>query len=182
MLSVDLAPGRAPRLRLLRLEATFRAAGDYANAISDARGFRGRFDPGSTHCLSWGWPVPAAASRARRSPRSWCARRILLGLVIALRRGLLRISAPAGAHLPTIIRIGAALSLAGVLLSVIYMCSRDSPRVSVLRRSPRWAWAIDGGARVHRDQRLRARRRRATSPRNLGAAGGAGAGSGCGSP
>src|SRR5947199_3376891 len=45
----------------------------------------------------------------------------LLGLVIALRRGLLRISAPDWRALPTIIRIGAPLSLAGVLLSVIYM-------------------------------------------------------------
>ncbi len=45
----------------------------------------------------------------------------LLGLVIALRRGLLRISAPDWRALPTIIRIGAPLSLAGALLSVIYM-------------------------------------------------------------
>jgi putative MATE family efflux protein len=45
----------------------------------------------------------------------------LVGLVIALRRGLLRISAPDWRALPTIIRIGAPLSLAGVLLSVIYM-------------------------------------------------------------
>jgi len=44
-----------------------------------------------------------------------------LGLVIALRRGLLRISAPDWRALPTILRIGAPLSLAGVLLSVIYM-------------------------------------------------------------
>ena len=47
----------------------------------------------------------------------------LLGLVIALRRGLLRFSAhpPDWRALPTIIRIGAPLSLAGVLLSLIYM-------------------------------------------------------------
>jgi putative MATE family efflux protein len=45
----------------------------------------------------------------------------LLGLVIALRRGLLRIAAPDWRTLPTIIRIGAPLSLAGVLLSLIYM-------------------------------------------------------------
>jgi putative MATE family efflux protein len=45
----------------------------------------------------------------------------LLGLVIALRRGLLRIAAPDWRALPTIVRIGAPLSLAGVLLSVIYM-------------------------------------------------------------
>jgi MATE family, multidrug efflux pump len=45
----------------------------------------------------------------------------LFGLVIALRRGLLRIAAPDWRTLPTIIRIGAPLSLSGVLLSVIYM-------------------------------------------------------------
>jgi len=45
----------------------------------------------------------------------------LLGLFIALRRGLLRVSAPDWRALPTMIRIGAPLSLAGVLLSVIYM-------------------------------------------------------------
>src|SRR5207249_12318926 len=45
----------------------------------------------------------------------------LLGLVIALRRGLLRLRAPDWRTLPTIVRIGAPLSLAGVLLSVIYM-------------------------------------------------------------
>jgi Na+-driven multidrug efflux pump len=45
----------------------------------------------------------------------------VLGLVIALRRGLLRIDAPDWRSLPTIIRIGAPLSLSGVLLSVVYM-------------------------------------------------------------
>ena len=45
----------------------------------------------------------------------------LLGLVIALRRGLVRVGAPDWRALPTIIRVGAPLSLAGVLLSVIYM-------------------------------------------------------------
>jgi len=45
----------------------------------------------------------------------------LLGLVIALRRGLLRIGAPDWRALPTIVRVGAPLSLAGVLLSLIYM-------------------------------------------------------------
>jgi len=45
----------------------------------------------------------------------------LVGLVIALRRGLLRVSAPDWRALPTVIRIGMPLSLAGVLLSVIYM-------------------------------------------------------------
>src|SRR5213596_629191 len=45
----------------------------------------------------------------------------LIGGIIAVRRGLLRISAPDWRALPTIIRIGMPLSLAGVLLSVIYM-------------------------------------------------------------
>lgn len=45
----------------------------------------------------------------------------LLGLVIAWRRKLLWIRSPDWRALPTIIRIGAPLSLAGVLLSVIYM-------------------------------------------------------------
>jgi putative MATE family efflux protein len=45
----------------------------------------------------------------------------LLGLVIALRRGLIRIALPDWRALPTILRIGAPLSLAGVLLSIIYM-------------------------------------------------------------
>ncbi|HXG95542.1 MAG TPA: MATE family efflux transporter [Gemmatimonadales bacterium] len=45
----------------------------------------------------------------------------LFGLVIALRRGLLRVRAPDWRTVPTIVRIGAPLSLAGVLLSVIYM-------------------------------------------------------------
>jgi putative MATE family efflux protein len=45
----------------------------------------------------------------------------LVGLGIALRRGLIRASAPDWRALPTIVRIGAPLSLAGALLSVIYM-------------------------------------------------------------
>ena len=45
----------------------------------------------------------------------------LIGCIIALRRGLLRVTAPEWRALPTIVRIGMPLSLAGVLLSVIYM-------------------------------------------------------------
>jgi Na+-driven multidrug efflux pump len=45
----------------------------------------------------------------------------LLGFVIALRRRLLRFSMPDWRAVPTIVRIGMPLSLAGVLLSVIYM-------------------------------------------------------------
>jgi putative MATE family efflux protein len=45
----------------------------------------------------------------------------LIGCIIALRRGLLLVTAPDWRALPTIVRIGMPLSLAGVLLSVIYM-------------------------------------------------------------
>jgi putative MATE family efflux protein len=45
----------------------------------------------------------------------------LIGCIIALRRGLIRVDAPDWRALPTIVRIGMPLSLAGVLLSVIYM-------------------------------------------------------------
>lgn len=45
----------------------------------------------------------------------------LLGLSIALRRGLLRVAFPDWRAIPVIVRIGAPLSLAGVLLSAIYM-------------------------------------------------------------
>src|SRR5881397_3762774 len=45
----------------------------------------------------------------------------LIGIVIALRRGLVRLDAPDWRAVPTIFRVGAPLSLAGVLLSLIYM-------------------------------------------------------------
>jgi len=45
----------------------------------------------------------------------------LIGLIIAVRRGLLRVRAPDWRVVPTILRVGAPLSLAGVLLSVVYM-------------------------------------------------------------
>src|SRR6266568_2552263 len=45
----------------------------------------------------------------------------LIGVGIALRRGLIRLDAPDWRALPTIFRVGAPLSLAGVLLSGIYM-------------------------------------------------------------
>jgi len=43
------------------------------------------------------------------------------GITIAWRRGLIRLDAPAWGAVPSIVRVGAPLSLAGVLLSVIYM-------------------------------------------------------------
>jgi putative MATE family efflux protein len=45
----------------------------------------------------------------------------LLGVVIALRRGLVRLDTPDWAAVPRLLRIGAPLALSGVLLSIIYM-------------------------------------------------------------
>jgi Na+-driven multidrug efflux pump len=45
----------------------------------------------------------------------------LIGIAIALRRGLIRLSAPDWRAVPTIFRVGAPLSLTGVLFSAIYM-------------------------------------------------------------
>jgi putative MATE family efflux protein len=45
----------------------------------------------------------------------------LLGIAIALKRGLIRVRAPDWRVIPTIVRVGAPLSLAGALLSLIYM-------------------------------------------------------------
>src|SRR5262245_5109383 len=45
----------------------------------------------------------------------------LIGCFIALRRGLIRVSTPDWRAVPTIVRLGMPLSLAGVLLSAIYM-------------------------------------------------------------
>src|SRR2546427_11899845 len=45
----------------------------------------------------------------------------LIGIGIALRRGLVRFDAPDWATVPTVLRVGAPLSLAGVLVAVVYM-------------------------------------------------------------
>jgi putative MATE family efflux protein len=45
----------------------------------------------------------------------------LIGVVIAFRRGLIRLASPDWRAVPTMLRVGAPLSLAGVLLSIIYM-------------------------------------------------------------
>jgi putative MATE family efflux protein len=45
----------------------------------------------------------------------------LIGIAIALRRGLIRLDAPDWRAVPTVFRVGAPLALAGVLLSVVYM-------------------------------------------------------------
>src|SRR6266478_9559333 len=45
----------------------------------------------------------------------------LIGIAIAWRRGLIRLDAPDWRAVPTVLRVGAPLSVAGVLLSVVYM-------------------------------------------------------------
>src|SRR6184192_954697 len=45
----------------------------------------------------------------------------LIGVGIALKRGLIRLDVPDWRAVPTLLRVGAPLSLAGVLLSVVYM-------------------------------------------------------------
>jgi putative MATE family efflux protein len=45
----------------------------------------------------------------------------LIGIGIAWRRGLIRLDAPDWRAIPTVFRVGAPLSLAGVLLSIVYM-------------------------------------------------------------
>jgi putative MATE family efflux protein len=45
----------------------------------------------------------------------------LIGIGLAWRRGLIRLDAPDWRAIPTLLRVGAPLSLAGVLLSIVYM-------------------------------------------------------------
>jgi putative MATE family efflux protein len=45
----------------------------------------------------------------------------LIGIAVAWRRGLIRLDRPDWRAVPTMLRVGAPLSLAGVLLSVVYM-------------------------------------------------------------
>ena len=104
------------------IEATFRAAGDTRTPflmLAASVGVSILLDPllimGLGPFPRLGVEGAALASVMVRSGG------FLVGLVIALRRGLLRVSAPDWRALPTIVRIGMPLSLAGVLLSVIYM-------------------------------------------------------------
>lgn len=104
------------------VEATFRAAGDTRTPflmLAGSVGFSIVLDPlliiGIGPFPRLGVEGAALASVMVRGGG------FLLGLAIALRRGLLRVRAPDWRSLPTIIRIGAPLSLSGVLLSVIYM-------------------------------------------------------------
>jgi len=98
------------------VEAAFRAAGDTRTPFLMLAGsvlFSIALDP----LLIWRLGVEGAALTSVMVRGGG----FLLGIVIALRRGLIRIAAPDWLALPTIIRIGAPLSLAGVLLSGIYM-------------------------------------------------------------
>jgi len=104
------------------IEATFRAAGDTRTPflmLAASVGVSILLDPllimGLGPFPRLGVEGAALASVMVRSGG------FLVGLVIALRRGLLRVSAPDWRALPTIVRIGMPLSLAGVMLSVIYM-------------------------------------------------------------
>jgi putative MATE family efflux protein len=104
------------------IEATFRAAGDtrtpflmLAGSVLVSIGLDPLLIAGVEPFPRLGVEGAALASVMVRGGG------FLLGIVIALRRGLIRIAAPDWRALPTIIRIGAPLSLAGVLLSAIYM-------------------------------------------------------------
>ena len=104
------------------VEATFRAAGDtrtpflmLAGSVLVSIGLDPLLIAGVGPFPALGVEGAALASVMVRGGG------FLIGVGIALRRGLIRISAPDWAALPTIVRIGAPLSLAGVLLSAIYM-------------------------------------------------------------
>jgi putative MATE family efflux protein len=104
------------------MEATFRAAGDtrtpflmLAGSVCVSIALDPLLIAGITPFPRLGVEGAALASVMVRGGG------FLIGGIIALRRGLLRIRAPDWRAVPTIIRIGMPLSLAGVLLSVIYM-------------------------------------------------------------
>lgn len=104
------------------MEATFRAAGDTRTpflVLAGSVAVSIAFDP---LLISGVGPFPRlgveGAALASVMVRGGG---FLLGLVIALRRRLLRFSAPEWRAVPVVVRIGMPLALAGVLLSVIYM-------------------------------------------------------------
>jgi putative MATE family efflux protein len=104
------------------MEATFRAAGDTRTpflVLAGSVAVSIAFDP---LLISGVGPFPRlgveGAALASVMVRGGG---FLLGLVIALRRRLLRFSAPEWRAVPILVRIGMPLALAGVLLSVIYM-------------------------------------------------------------
>jgi putative MATE family efflux protein len=104
------------------IEATFRASGDTRTpfvllAVSVALSIG--LDP---LLIAGIGPFPklgvAGAALASVTVRSGG---FLIGIAIALRRGLIRLDAPDWRAVPTVFRVGAPLALAGVLLSVVYM-------------------------------------------------------------
>ena len=104
------------------MEATFRAAGDTRTpflVLAGSVGVSILLDPlliaGVGPFPRLGVEGAALASVMVRGGG------FLIGLVIALRRRLLRFGAPDWRAVPIVVRIGMPLALAGVLLSVIYM-------------------------------------------------------------
>jgi MATE family, multidrug efflux pump len=103
-------------------EATFRAAGDTRTPFLVLAGSVGVSIVLDPLLIAGVGPFPrlgvegaALASVMVRSVG------FLVGFVIAMRRNLLRFGAPDWRAVPTVVRIGMPLALAGVLLSVIYM-------------------------------------------------------------
>jgi len=104
------------------VEATFRASGDtrtpfllLAASVLLSVGLDPLLIAGLGPFPKLGVVGAAAASVMVRSGG------FVIGVAIALRRGLLRLGLPDWRAVPTMVRVGAPLSLAGVLLSVIYM-------------------------------------------------------------
>lgn len=104
------------------LEATFRAAGDTRTPfmmLAVSVGVSIALDP---LLIAGVGPFPRLGVEGA-ALASFMVRGggFVVGCIIAFRRGLLRVSAPDWGAVPTVVRIGMPLSLAGVLLSVIYM-------------------------------------------------------------
>ena len=104
------------------MEATFRAAGDtrtpflvLAGSVAVSIALDPLLIAGIGPFPKMGVEGAALASVMVRSVG------FLFGFVIALRRRLMRFSAPDWRAVPAVVRVGMPLALAGVLLSVIYM-------------------------------------------------------------
>jgi putative MATE family efflux protein len=104
------------------IEATFRASGDtrtpfvlLALSVALSIGLDPLLIAGIGPFPKLGVAGAALASVAVRGGG------FLIGITIALRRGLIRLASPDWRAVPTVFRVGAPLALAGVLLSVVYM-------------------------------------------------------------
>jgi putative MATE family efflux protein len=104
------------------IEATFRASGDtrtpfvlLALSVALSIGLDPLLIAGIGPFPQLGVAGAALASVAVRGGG------FLIGITIALRRGLIRLASPDWRAVPTVFRVGAPLALAGVLLSVVYM-------------------------------------------------------------